>query len=249
MSSLGISKEEFLESIQQSLGKDRRKPAILYPLLEEELAQIEERATGVHKRLADRKSELLERLASVAPTRGWKLFHSSTPEDALDYICNLVASLKADLVVRSNQTVFQEVPIDKSLAARGVQVTVIAQGINPSNDNDLRQEMAQAEVGITGVDYAIAETGSIVLLPRTGLSRLVSLLPPVHVALVRIHEVVESLEDLFILQRLAYHKGEMNNYMNIITGPSRTADIEQTVVVGVHGPKEAHMVIVNSKDA
>ena len=79
-----------------------------------------------------------------------------------------------------------------------------------------------------------------------GISRLVSLLPPVHLALVRPQDVVESLDDLFLLRRLDYHRhgGDMGSYLNFITGPSRTADIEQTIVVGVHGPKEVHMVLL-----
>ena len=96
------------------------------------------------------------------------------------------------------------------------------------------------------MDYAIAETGTAVVLPRQGLSRLVSLVPPVHVAVVRPREVLESLDDLFILRRLAYYEGggDMGSYMNFITGPSRTADIEQKLVIGVHGPKEVHMVLM-----
>ncbi len=249
MSSLGISKEEFLESIQKTLGKAQREPPIPNPLIGEELSQIEERATVVRQRLASREGELLDRLESIAPARGWRVHRASTSQNALDYICSLAVSQEAELVVRSNQDVFQDVSIDKSLTDGGVQVTVIAQDISHSSGEELRQEMSQAAIGITGVDYAVAETGSVVLLPRRGLSRLVSLLPPVHVAIVRPQEVLESLDDLFLLQRLAYHRGQMGSYMNIITGPSRTADIEQTIVVGVHGPKEAHMVILGPNDA
>ena len=86
----------------------------------------------------------------------------------------------------------------------------------------------------------------MVLLTRKGLSRLVSLVPPVHVALVRPQDVIETLDDFFLLRRLQYHRegGEMGSYLNFITGPSRTADIEMTLVVGVHGPKEVHLVLL-----
>ena len=86
----------------------------------------------------------------------------------------------------------------------------------------------------------------MVVLPRRGLSRLVSLAPPVHLALVRPQEVVETLDDLLLLRRLEYYHngGDMGSYLNFITGPSRTADIEMTLVVGVHGPKEAHLVLL-----
>jgi L-lactate dehydrogenase complex protein LldG len=86
----------------------------------------------------------------------------------------------------------------------------------------------------------------VVILPRQGLSRLVSLVPPVHIALVRAQEIVESLDNVFLLRRLDYHRngGDMGSYLNFISGPSRTADIEQTLVVGVHGPKEVHLVLL-----
>ena len=94
------------------------------------------------------------------------------------------------------------------------------------------------------MDYAIAETGSVVLLPRRGVSRLVSLLPPVHVAVVRRGEVLPGLDELFALQRLDHIEGDLGSYLNIITGPSRSADIEYTLVTGVHGPGEVHMVLL-----
>ena len=77
-------------------------------------------------------------------------------------------------------------------------------------------------MGITGADYAIAETGSVVVLPRRGLSRLVSVVPPVHVAIVRSSDVVGTLDDLFTLRRLEYVRngGEMGSYLNFITGPA-----------------------------
>jgi L-lactate dehydrogenase complex protein LldG len=151
----------------------------------------------------------------------------------------------ATRVVRSGQSVFDDVPIDTALQWRGIDVVPVVRGQSATREQ-LRENMRRADVGLTGTDYALAETGSLVILPRQGLSRLVSLVPPVHVALVRPEEVLDSLHDLFLLRRLEFKRrgGEMGSYLNFITGPSRTADIEMTIVQGVHGPKSVHMVLV-----
>ena len=231
--------------MQEALGKSQRRPASPHPRLQEKFPQIAENARAARSRAQDRRQELLTELAEVSQSRGWKVCRTPNLEEGLEYICNLATARRATLVVRSDQEVFQEVLVDDPLSSIGVEITVMAQASGLSQET-LREHAAKADLGITGVDYAIAETGSVVVLPRKGLSRLVSLVPPVHVAIVRPEEIVESLDDLFILRRLAYHQGDgdMGSYMNFITGPSRTADIEQTLVIGVHGPKEAHLVLL-----
>ena len=216
-----------------------------YALLEETPSQIEEKAAAVLRRTAGSERELVAELAELSELHGWKVCHASEPKMALDYICSLAASSSAQLVVRSDQPVFEDLPVDRPLAAIGVEVAVMANASGHTRE-ELRERAAQADIGITGVDYAIAETGSVVVVPRQGLSRLVSLLPPIHVAIVRPSQILECLEDIFILRRLAYYQGDedMGSYMNFITGPSRTADIEQTLVIGVHGPREAHLVLL-----
>ena len=231
--------------MREALGRKHKVPDFPVPHLQVALPQLEERVRAVLRRAGEQDLGLLKTLCNVALVQGWKVCRAPNTKEALDYICNLASSLGTSLVVRSEQEVFQDLPVDGPLSRIGVDVTVMAQTSGLSREA-LRQRAAQAGMGITGVDYAIAETGSVVVLPRRGLSRLVSLVPPVHVAIVRPQEVLESLEDLFILQRLAYHQagGDMGSYMNFITGPSRTADIEQTLVIGVHGPKEAHLVLL-----
>lgn len=216
-----------------------------YSLLQETLSQIEEKAAAVLRNAVGSERELVAKLAEVSQWHGWKVSHASEPRMALDYISALATSSSAQLVVRSDQPVFRELPVDSALAAIGVEVAVMAQSSGHSRE-ELRERADRADIGITGVDYAIAETGSVVVVPRQGLSRLVSLLPPVHVAIVRPSQVLECLEDILILRRLAYYQGDgdMGSYMNFITGPSRTADIEQTLVIGVHGPREAHLVLL-----
>lgn len=102
-------------------------------------------------------------------------------------------------------------------------------------------EIDACALGITGADYGLADTGSVVLSCSSGRGRLASLLPPVHVALVRLERIVASLA--FALARDPTLATRASNLV-VITGPSRTADIEMTLSRGVHGPREVHVVVV-----
>ncbi|HEX4594878.1 MAG TPA: lactate utilization protein [Bryobacteraceae bacterium] len=105
----------------------------------------------------------------------------------------------------------------------------------------LRDACAAADIGITSADYALAETGTLVMLASKQEARLVSLLPPVHVAVVPRSRIVANLDELLTLLP---KPAEQTSSMVLITGPSRTADIEQILVRGVHGPGEVYVVIV-----
>jgi L-lactate dehydrogenase complex protein LldG len=103
-----------------------------------------------------------------------------------------------------------------------------------------RAEQAEAEVGITGCDAAIAETGTLVLTSGPGKSRLVSLLPPLHVAVLSPAELCVSMAEFF--ERHAARLGDCAS-CTFVTGPSRTADIELTLTLGIHGPGRVAVVI------
>ena len=238
--SLGIPSEQFRETVRAALGRQSGPPAEPYDVLTQELPEIEEQAQSVRQRIAQERAELLDQLAETATLRSWNVQRCEGVEDALGYVTWLVRRLGASSVARSQQPVFDTVPVDAAVAgAGGLCWPAVYDG--PASRNDVRQRLAESGMGITGADYAIAETGSVVVLPRQGLSRLVSVVPPVHVAIVRPSDIVGTLDDLFALRRLEYVRngGEMGSYLNFITGPSRTADIEQTIVVGVHGPRES----------
>jgi L-lactate utilization protein LutC len=96
------------------------------------------------------------------------------------------------------------------------------------------QPVATTEVGITSADYALADTGSLVIFTEP---RLLSLLPPCHIAVIEESQIVASLDDVFRLHPVP-------GSMVVITGPSRTADIEMRLVRGVHGPGEIHVIII-----
>jgi L-lactate dehydrogenase complex protein LldG len=103
-----------------------------------------------------------------------------------------------------------------------------------------RAALAAAEVGVTGVDAAIAETGSLVLIATPGQPRTASLLPPKHVALVKGADLVPNLRVALARVRGAIPSASA---IHLVTGPSRSADIELQLTLGVHGPGELVVVL------
>jgi L-lactate dehydrogenase complex protein LldG len=107
----------------------------------------------------------------------------------------------------------------------------------------LRAACVEVDVGVTSADYLLADTGTLVMLASRSEARLISLLPPMHVALAPVDRMLANLDEL--LSTLP-QPAEQTSSMVLITGPSRTADIEQILVRGVHGPGEIHAILVET---
>lgn len=104
--------------------------------------------------------------------------------------------------------------------------------------------LLEAAVGITTADFGLADTGTLVIVSGTEQHRLISLLPPVHICLIDSSRILPSLTDLLDQLRDRFSDAESApKNMTCITGPSRTADIEQTITMGVHGPRSLHVVL------
>ena len=99
------------------------------------------------------------------------------------------------------------------------------------------------DLGISAAQAAIAETGTLVLDSAQERNRLVSLVPPVHIAILDASRIVETLGEALSLLR---KDAEISPAVTFITGPSRTADIELTLAIGVHGPRELYVIINGS---
>lgn len=100
------------------------------------------------------------------------------------------------------------------------------------------------QVGISSCFCAVAETGTLMLLSGPDTPATVSLLPETHIAVVPISRIVATMEDAFALLRAEC--STVPRAINFISGPSRTGDIEQTIVLGAHGPCRVHLVLVES---
>lgn len=113
--------------------------------------------------------------------------------------------------------------------AAGIEVSV-----RPAVDADT--------TGISSCFCAIAETGTLMLLSSPATPATVSLLPETHIALVPVARIVATMEDAFALLRA--EQGSLPRAVNFISGPSRTGDIEQTIVLGAHGPCRVHLILI-----
>lgn len=137
-----------------------------------------------------------------------------------------------------------EIDVPGLAAALSVRGIVLAPPEVPFHDPeraDVLGPLAELSVGLTGAHAAIAESGSLVLASGPGRGRLASLLTPFHIAILRRDRIVRTLEDLFEQRP---ELPTLGSNCVIITGPSRTADIEMTLSRGVHGPREIHVIIV-----
>jgi L-lactate dehydrogenase complex protein LldG len=101
-----------------------------------------------------------------------------------------------------------------------------------------------ADLGISGVDYLVAETGTVVLHSSPNQPRSLSLLPPVHIAIAERRQLVPDLFDLFP-SSLNESAPALPSCITFITGPSKTGDIELRLVTGVHGPGEIHVILID----
>ena len=247
-----MKSEDFLANLSRNLG--RNSDGELTPDVATHLSlsseQVESRARRVADDIAARADELMDVVEHTAAEAAWNVFRTQSTLDAANYIRRVAQDVEARTMLRSTHSVLDAIDIESAIYGTGISLEVMALDEDRSvvdqeaSRETLRRQAINADIGITGVDNVIAETGSAVLLPRKGVSRVISLLPPVHIAVVESGQVLPSLDELFTLRRQEFLNGNLGSYMNLISGPSRSADIEYQLVTGVHGPGEVHMILL-----
>ena len=206
-----------IENVRRSLGRTaqissplgtplRRRPAIYPPRLPESVDSEIERFLGEVKKLSG---------------VGQKLSPSE------------IDSALKTLVEEQNihKATVWETPYLRQL---GITEILNSLGVELVSPNANKHEMALCDLGITEADYLLPETGTLAMHSSTEKPRAVSLLPRVHLAIVRPEMLRPDMHQVFA-------EAKDGNYLVFITGPSRTADIELTVTLGVHGPKNLYV--------
>lgn len=196
-------------------------------------------------------AELVSRFEEELRNVGGNCYRASTLADLDGIIRGVLAGAATPSVVLSRNPILAQLGLAERLRGLGVTVTTYHEsdastGPAVAQDPAYRQQCFSADAGITGVDCALAEAGSLVLTSVTEGSQLASLAPPIHLALYRPRQVVAFLEEVLDALPVGRSLNTPNPGRSIVfvTGPSRTADIEQILIRGVHGPREVHAILV-----
>ena len=210
-----MSRDNILHRVRTALGRSAGQGVADPPPVRIRIPDVD---------MEQRISTMFARIEALAGAT----HRAATPADARAFVA---AAIEGQSAVASNAPFLAECGIATLPGVRS--------GI--ADREELRALCASADVGITSADYVLADTGSLVMLASPREARLVSLLPPAHIAVVPRDRILTGLDELFTILP---NPTEVTSSMVLITGPSRTADIEQILVRGVHGPGRITVVVV-----
>lgn len=164
-----------------------------------------------------------------------EVFHVPTAAEAREALIRLVNSVQAKKAVVVKSPLQKAVGITEALRSRGIAVYTEPEEIAAHADT--------ADIGISGVEFGIAETGSVFQDGYAIATRLVTILPPLHVVFLPSAHIVPGITEAFDIIARSFDRG----YLGFITGPSRTADIERVLTIGVHGPGRFAIIAVDEE--
>jgi len=156
-------------------------------------------------------------------------------------------------VVQWKHPLIEGLNLSDTLAGQNVPVYVTefedTQAEETSRENKrewLRNKIIDSYIGITSADFCMADTATLVMRTRPGQARSVSLVPSIHIAVIRLDQIIADLKELYALIKgdSEVKKEGLTNCMTFISGPSKTADIEATMVHGAHGPREVYIYVI-----
>lgn len=166
-----------------------------------------------------------------------EIFRVKTAVEAKEIVANLAKFTNTKKVVIADSPLQQAAGINEKLQSMGIAVyTDVA---------DISEHAESADIGISTIEFGIAESGSVCMDGYAFESRLVSMLPPLHIAFMNSNNVVLGITEAFEIISKVYDNG----YISFITGPSRTSDIERVLTIGVHGPSRFVVIAIDEEVA
>jgi len=220
------ARERMLSAIRTGLGvtgSDKIRAATVAARLEQHPSStVPARAKGSAKSQAALFADMLE---GQAATLDWIAREEDVPGAVTGYLRDLNLAARARI---GDDEMLSGLPWEQAGALEIVS--------GPAEPSDT--------AGITRAEVAAAETGTLFLTSGPGNPTSLNFLPETHIAVIRKSDIVGGYEDAWNRLRESHGQGSLPRTVNLISGPSRTADIEQTMVMGAHGPRRLHVIVV-----
>ncbi|MBI5594016.1 MAG: lactate utilization protein [Deltaproteobacteria bacterium] len=245
------NQKPFLQKIRAALGQPVGHARKFHDLFSGHGIESSLLINKIKSRSAKDRKRLLDRLIHEGGFLNLKVIPVPTAADAARAITELALDRTpewsdARSLVTWRHPLIDGLNLPERLKNQGIPV--YAPDPEPANAGLFRLRAQTALIGVTSADYCIAESASLVLKTRPGQPRMVSLLPSIHVAVITEDQMLESLAECYVLvkQDPDAEKEGMTCCMTLISGPSKTADIEAVMVHGAHGPREMIIYVLAS---
>ena len=253
------NQEAFIGKIRAALGKlpgDGSADAdVCRSRLTDETLAILDR---INNRSGDERQELLARFIEMAVPINLKVIVLEDEASVTKAIVDLVREKDPEWGDQKSIAVWQHPLIERlnlpdALAAENIPVHVTdlndqkSKGLTePEKQDRLRRQVIDAYIGITSADFCMADTASLVMRTRPGQARSVSLVPSIHIGVIHLDQIIRDLKELYALLSFDpdVQREGLTNCMTFISGPSKTADVEATMVHGAHGPREVYVYVI-----
>jgi len=231
------TREEFLNRVRKALGKplgaasSPRNPNSIFSQLDSVMSPIP-------------PDEIIDKFEAELQKLGGFAYRASSLGELESILRKILQDHDTKSIVCTRNPNLEALGMAQKVSSWGVPVTAWT-GVEDGT-NSFKNKAFEAQVGISGVDFVLAESGSLVITSRTEGAQLASLAPPAHVALYLRSQAKAFLEEVLAGLPVPIDPDEPlpGRSVVFITGPSRTADIEQILIRGVHGPKYVHAVLV-----
>lgn len=236
------ARDEILAKVKRALGRgDVAQAVSLRGDLESSPSSDHAKLSSdqIHLVTEQQRPELIKQFEGALTRVGGRFTVATDAQTVCDQIADIAAGVNATKAVGWHSARFDQLGLANRFAELDIEFVTNAERTDKAA---FIAEAAEAGIGITTVDYALADSGTLCVLAAKNQPRTASLLPPVHVAVLRPEQIVRGLDDLFALLPADQ---ELSSAVTLITGPSRTADIELTLVVGVHGPQQLHVILAD----
>ena len=219
-----------------------------------------ERLDRIKNRTAAEKQQLLERLIEMAEPINLNIVARKDESAVAAAIVDLIKKKDPEWGEQKSIVMWQH-PLLECLnlgeALAHLDVPVYRSTLDESAASEtsveevrehLRKRIVNAYIGITSADFCMADTATLVMRTRPGQARSVSLVPSIHLAVIHLDQIIFDLKELYALLQWDPDAREdgLTNCMTFISGPSKTADVEATMVHGAHGPREVYVYVITT---